>query len=202
MAYLLDVETVRYQCRSVCETVRHLYRSVRTLRHQSYDAEMSLGPKCPGSEVSWHRSRYCAVAQMLRNSQNIKWRSLRLSWWRGNLDNYLGFPRTEVAKSVQSLGPKWLRTEMTTTELDVQIGHRTEVTTDWSDQRPKWLHTLTSHKNETCKTDETGAQSTCALCNVTPQYIASWNKLHVKISYYSLRDSAFTRPRSTHNQCT
>jgi len=48
---LLKVETVRYQCRSVCETHRHWCRTVRTLRDESVGAKMSwvrsvLVPKC------------------------------------------------------------------------------------------------------------------------------------------------------------
>ena len=47
----LEVETVRHQCRSVRETLRHWYRTVQTLRHQSDGTKMSwvrivLGPKC------------------------------------------------------------------------------------------------------------------------------------------------------------
>ena len=47
---LMRVETVRYQCRTVSQTLRH-FRNVRTLRHRSDGAEMSwvrtvLGPKC------------------------------------------------------------------------------------------------------------------------------------------------------------
>jgi len=41
-------------------------------------------------------------------------------------------------------GPKWLRTEM-----DVQIGPRTEMTEDRSDQGPKWMHTRTTDKDRT-----------------------------------------------------
>ena len=51
LACVIEVETVRHQCRSILKTLRHWYRTVRTLRHQSDSAEMSwvrsvLGPKC------------------------------------------------------------------------------------------------------------------------------------------------------------
>ena len=41
---LLEVETVRYQCLSVRGTFRYWCRTVRTLRHQSDDDEMSGAP--------------------------------------------------------------------------------------------------------------------------------------------------------------
>ena len=48
---VIEIETVRQQCRSVRKTLRHWCRTVRTLRHQFDSAEMSwvrsvLGPKC------------------------------------------------------------------------------------------------------------------------------------------------------------
>ena len=48
---VIEVETVRHQCRSVRKTLRHWCRTVRTLRHRFDSAEMSwvrsvLGPKC------------------------------------------------------------------------------------------------------------------------------------------------------------
>ena len=67
---LLEVETVRYQCRSVRETLlkclvdtslRHWYRTVRTIWHQIDGAEMScdqsvLGLKHLDNEMTSRRS--------------------------------------------------------------------------------------------------------------------------------------------------
>jgi len=51
-----------------------------------------------------------------------------------------GFLRTEVAKLVRSLGPKWPRTEMTSDRTGC-----TDRSQDWSDQGPKWPHTAASN---------------------------------------------------------
>jgi len=52
LRYRSVLRTLRHECRSV-RTLRHWCRSVlRTLRHQCQNV---LGPKCLGSEVSWHR---------------------------------------------------------------------------------------------------------------------------------------------------
>ena len=50
---------------------------------------------------------------------------------------------------------------------------------------------MPSAKQNQCGYLSTSANSTGSLCNVTPQYVASRKKLHVKISYDSLRNRAF-----------
>jgi len=52
---LLEVETVRYQCWSVHETVRHWPDTLAAVGW----CRNVLGPKCPGSAVSWHQEYYC-----------------------------------------------------------------------------------------------------------------------------------------------
>ena len=65
MNRVIEVETVRHQCRSIRKTLRHWCRTVRTLRHQSDSAEMSwvrsvltrtLRHQSDSAEMSWVRS--------------------------------------------------------------------------------------------------------------------------------------------------